>query len=30
VSVKVTAKKGSTLHFLCLVHPWMQATVKVG
>jgi hypothetical protein len=30
VNLKVTAKKGSTLHFLCLVHPWMQATVKVG
>jgi hypothetical protein len=30
VDLKVTAKKGSTLHFMCLVHPWMQATVKVG
>lgn len=30
VDLKVTAKKGRTLHFLCLVHPWMQATVKVG
>jgi hypothetical protein len=30
VDLKVTAKKGTTLHFMCLVHPWMQATVKVG
>jgi hypothetical protein len=29
VSVKVTAAKGTTLHFICLVHPWMQATLKV-
>jgi hypothetical protein len=28
-TIKVTAKKGTTLHFLCLVHPWMQATLKV-
>jgi hypothetical protein len=26
----VTAKKGTTLHFICLIHPWMQAVVKVG
>ena len=30
VDLKVTARKGTTLHFLCLVHPWMQATLKVG
>jgi hypothetical protein len=30
VSLKVTAKKGTTLHFLCLVHPWMEAKVVVG
>jgi hypothetical protein len=30
VDLKVTAKKGSSLHFICLVHPWMQAVVKVG
>jgi hypothetical protein len=30
VDLKVTAKKGTTLHFMCLVHPWMQAQVKVG
>jgi len=28
-SIKVTAKKGTTLHFICLVHPWMQATLLV-
>jgi len=28
-TVKVTAKKGTTLHFICLVHPWMQATLHV-
>jgi hypothetical protein len=30
VDLKVTAKKGTTLHFICLIHPWMQAQVKVG
>jgi hypothetical protein len=30
VDLKVTAKKGSTLRFMCLVHPWMQAKVAVG
>ena len=29
VSFKVTAKKGKTLAFLCAVHPWMAATIKV-
>ena len=29
VTFKVTAKKGSTLKFLCAVHPWMAATIKV-
>jgi hypothetical protein len=29
VSFKVTAKKGSKLSFLCAVHPWMAATIKV-
>ena len=29
VNLKVTAKKGTTLHFMCLIHPWMQAVVKV-
>ena len=30
VDLKVTAKKGKTLHFMCLIHPWMQARVAVG
>src|SRR4051794_20388747 len=29
VTFKVTAKKGSTLTFLCAVHPWMQGAIKV-
>jgi plastocyanin len=29
VSFKVTAAKGSVLHFFCAVHPWMQGTIKV-
>jgi hypothetical protein len=29
-NLKVTAKKGTTLHFMCLIHPWMQAKVVVG
>jgi hypothetical protein len=29
ISFKVTAPPGTTLTFLCLVHPWMQATLKV-
>ena len=29
VSFKVTAKKGTELNFLCLIHPWMQAKVQV-
>ena len=30
ISLKVTAKKGTTLRFICLFHPWMQAKVLVG
>jgi hypothetical protein len=30
VNVKVTAKKGTTLNFMCIIHPWMQAKVIVG
>jgi hypothetical protein len=30
VDLKVTAKKGTTLYFMCLIHPWMQAKVIVG
>jgi hypothetical protein len=29
ISFKVTAKKGSELYFMCLIHPWMQAKVQV-
>ncbi len=30
VRVKVTAKKGTTLYFMCAIHPWMQGQIKVG
>jgi hypothetical protein len=30
VNVKVTAPKGKTLRFMCIIHPWMQAKVIVG
>ena len=30
ISFKVTAKKGSVLHFMCLIHPWMQGRIVVG
>jgi uncharacterized cupredoxin-like copper-binding protein len=29
ISFKVTAKKGTQLYFMCLIHPWMQAKVLV-
>jgi plastocyanin len=29
VSIKVTAPAGTTLRFICAVHPWMQGTLKV-
>jgi hypothetical protein len=29
INLKVTAKKGKTLYFMCLIHPWMQAKVRV-
>ena len=29
VTFKVTAKKGTTLNFICAVHPWMVGTIKV-
>jgi len=28
-TITVSAAPGATLHFLCLVHPWMQATLEV-
>jgi hypothetical protein len=30
IDLKVTAKKGTTLNFMCLIHPWMQGKVRVG
>jgi plastocyanin len=30
ITLKVTAKKGTTLYFMCAIHPWMQAKVIVG
>jgi plastocyanin len=29
VTFKVTAKAGTTLNFICAVHPWMLGTIKV-
>lgn len=29
VTMKVTAKKGTTLTFVCIIHPWMQAKLVV-
>lgn len=29
VTMKVTAKKGTTLAFMCIIHPWMQAKLVV-
>jgi plastocyanin len=29
ISFKVTAKKGTTLYYLCAIHPWMQGSIKV-
>jgi hypothetical protein len=29
VTFKVTAKKGTTLNFVCAVHPWMLGTIKI-
>lgn len=28
-SIKVTAKKGTNLSYICLIHPWMQGSLKV-
>ena len=30
ITLKVTAPAGTTLTFMCIIHPWMQAKVKVG
>ncbi len=29
VKLKVTAKPGTTLYFMCIIHPWMQAKLIV-
>lgn len=29
VSAVVSAPAGTTLHYLCLIHPWMQGTIEV-
>jgi hypothetical protein len=29
IDLKVTAKPGTTLNFMCIIHPWMQAKLKV-
>jgi hypothetical protein len=29
IDLTVTAPKGTKLHFMCLIHPWMQAEVDV-
>ena len=29
ISFKVSAKKGTTLYYLCAIHPWMQGKIKV-
>jgi hypothetical protein len=30
ITMKVTAKAGTTLRFICILHPWMQAKLRVG
>jgi hypothetical protein len=30
IDLKVTAKKGKELYFMCLIHPWMEGEVTVG
>lgn len=27
--LKISAKKGTTLRFMCAIHPWMQGTLRV-
>ncbi len=29
VKLKITAKKGTTLYYMCLIHPWMQGKLTV-
>ena len=30
ISFKVTAKKGTDLYFMCIIHPWMEGELQVG
>lgn len=30
ITLKVTARRGTTLYFMCAIHPWMQARIAVG
>jgi hypothetical protein len=30
IRLKVTARRGTTLNFMCAIHPWMQARLVVG
>jgi hypothetical protein len=29
ISARVRAKRGTVLHYVCAIHPWMQGTIKV-
>jgi hypothetical protein len=29
VSAPVSAKAGTTLHYICVFHPWMQGVINV-
>jgi plastocyanin len=29
ITVTITAPSGSTLHYMCAIHPWMQGTINV-
>jgi hypothetical protein len=29
VEAQVTAPAGTTLYYLCVIHPWMQGSIKV-
>jgi plastocyanin len=29
VSAQITAAPGSVLHYICIIHPWMQGTIRV-
>ena len=30
IEVTITAPAGTTIHYLCAIHPWMQASITVG